>query len=124
MTLKAAPDLNPDATGVAKPLRVRVLKLANGNAFAEASFFALNEGLEKALGGSLTGVDELVLTPGGTQVWQTKIDDDTKVIGVMAAYHMIDQAQWRTWMEIPRNTTTLLTADFGRAGVTLREAAP
>jgi type VI secretion system protein VasD len=124
MTVKASADLNPDADGVAKPLRVRILKLANGNTFAEADFFALNGNLGKTLGGDLKGTEELILTPGSTQVWQAKLDDDVKVLGVMAAYHAIDQAQWRTWKEIPRNTTTLLAADFGRAGIVLREATP
>lgn len=124
MTLKASADLNPDAGGVAKPLRVRILKLANGNTFAEADFFALNGNLEKTLGGDLEGAEELILTPGSTQVWQAKLDDDIKVLGLIAAYHAIDQAQWRTWKEIPRNTTTLLAAEFGRTGIVLREAAP
>jgi type VI secretion system protein VasD len=124
LTLRASADLNPDASGVAKPLRVRVLKLASGNTFAEADFFALNGNLEKTLGSDLKGTEELVLTPGSTQVWQAKLDQEVKVLGLMGAYHAIDQAQWRTWKEIPRNATTLLAAELGRAGIVLREAAP
>ena len=124
LTLKATPDVNPDGTGKAKPVRVRILKLATGNAFAEADFFALDKDLEKTLAKDLKGSEELVLAPGATQVWQAKLDDDVRVLGVMAAYQAIDKAQWRAWREVPRNATTLLAAELGAAGIVLREAAP
>ena len=44
--------------------------------------------------------------------------------GASMAYQAVGRAQWRAWREIPRNTTTLLTADLGRSGVVLREATP
>ncbi len=124
LTLKASPGVNPDAQGQAKPLHVRILKLASGVDFVAADFFALDQGLDKELGSDLKGSADFVLAPGATEVWQAKLDDDTRVIGVMAAYQAIDTAQWRAWKEIPRNATTLLTAEFGPKGVELREAAP
>ena len=42
----------------------------------------------------------------------------------MAAYQAVDTAQWRAWKEVPRNETSLLTAELGPAGVVLRDAAP
>jgi type VI secretion system protein VasD len=124
LTLKAAPDVNPDTGGTAKPLRVRILKLADGNALAGADFFALDRDPAKALGADLKGSDELILAPGAVQVWQAKLDDEVKVIGVVAAYHAIDRAQWRSWKEVPPHAVTLLVAELGASGVALREAAP
>ena len=124
LALNASPSVNPDAAGQPKPVRVRVLRLANGTAFAEADFFALDQDLAGTLGDDLKGFDELVLAPGTVQIWQKKLDDETRVIAVMAAYQAVDTAQWRAWKEVPRNETTLLAADFGPAGVVLREAAP
>lgn len=123
LTLTASPGVNPNAEGQAKPVRVRVLRLANGTAFAEADFFALDQDLAGTLGDALKGVDEFVLAPGANQIWQKKLDDQTRVIGIMAAYQAIDTAQWRAWKEVPPNETTLLAAEFGPAAVVIREAA-
>jgi type VI secretion system protein VasD len=123
LTLTASPGVNPNAEGQPRPVRVRVLQLANGAAFAQADFFALDQDLAGTLGDDLKGVDELVLAPGAREIWQKKLDDETRVIGVMAAYQAIDAAQWRAWKEVPRNETILLTAELGAAGVVIREAA-
>lgn len=124
LTLKAAADVNPDASGAAKPVRVRVLQLASGRTLPEVDFFALDKDPAKALGRDLKGVEELVLAPGGTQVWRAKLAEEVKVVGVVAAYQQIDRVQWRAWKEVPRNTTTLLEAQFDAKGVKLVEAAP
>jgi type VI secretion system VasD/TssJ family lipoprotein len=57
LTLKAAPDVNPDASGAPKPVRVRVYKLKTGQPFAETDFFALDQDPQKALGGDLVGME-------------------------------------------------------------------
>ena len=124
LTLEAAAEVNPDAAGAAKPLRVRVLELADGNAFSRADFFALDQDPAKALGGDLVGSEELVLAPGATRIWQARLDDKVRVIGVVAAYRAIDRARWRAWKEIPPHATTLLVADLGASGVALREDTP
>ncbi|BCX16630.1 MAG: hypothetical protein KatS3mg117_0312 [Geminicoccaceae bacterium] len=124
LTLKAGPDVNPDAAGVAKPVRVRVLRLKTGRSLPEVDFFALDKDPEKALGRDLDGADEIVLAPGGTQVWQAKLPDDVKVVGVVAAYQRLDGVAWRAWKEVPRNVTTLLEARLGAKGVELAEATP
>ncbi|MGD9510154.1 MAG: type VI secretion system lipoprotein TssJ [Geminicoccaceae bacterium] len=124
LTITASPGVNPDAAGQAKPVHVRVLRLANGAAFAEADFFALDQDLAGLLGSDLKGMDEFVLAPGAVQIWQKKLDDETRVIGVMAAYQAVDTAQWRAWKEVPRNETSLLAAELGPTGVVLREVAP
>ena len=105
-------------------MHVRVLKLASGLDFAGADYFALDQDLAKALGGDLKGSADFVLAPGATQVWQARLDDDARVIGVMAGYQAIDSVQWRAWKEVPPHATTLLAATFGARGVELREAAP
>jgi type VI secretion system protein VasD len=124
MTLRATPEVNPDEAGIAKPIRVRVLKLATGSTIAEPDFFALDSDPQKALGDDLKGSETLVLPPGSTQVWQARLEDDVKVVAVIAAYQAIGTAQWRAWKEVPRNATTLLAAELGAKGVALREVAP
>jgi type VI secretion system protein VasD len=124
LTLKATADVNPDAAGTAKPVRVRVLRLKTGRGLPEVDFFALDKDPAKALGRDLEGLEEIVVAPGGTQVWQAKLPDEVKVVGVVAAYQQLDQVQWRAWKEVPRNATTLLLAELGAKGVKLAEAAP
>lgn len=124
LTLKATADVNPDAAGIAKPVKVKVLQLATGGSLPTADFFALNGDVEKALGKDVKGVAEFVVAPNGTQVWQGKLDEGVKVIGVVAAYFAYDKVNWRAWKEVPPNATTLLTAELSAQGVALREAAP
>lgn len=124
LTLKAGADVNPDAAGVAKPVRVRVLRLKTGRSLPEADFFALDKDPSEALGRDLDGLEEIVVAPGGTQVWQAKLPDEVKVVGVVAAYQQLEGVQWRAWKEVPRNATTLLLAELGAKGVKLAEAAP
>lgn len=124
LALKAGPDVNPDSTGHAKPVRVRILQLATGRSLPEVDFFALDKDPEKALGRDLKGIEEVVLAPGGTQLWQAKLPEEVKVVGVVAAYQRLEGVQWRAWKEVPRNATTLLEARFDAKGVKLAEAAP
>jgi type VI secretion system protein VasD len=119
--LGATPDVNPDGTGIAKPLRVRVLRLASTQAMAQADFFALDADPAAALGKELVGFDDFVLGPGATTTYEREVEPEARQIAVMGAYFLIDRTQWRAWAPVQRNITNLFEARFGPDGVTLTE---
>jgi type VI secretion system protein VasD len=122
LTLRAAPDMNADETGTGLPVQVRVLLLASANELMEADFFALDADPAAVLGKALVAEERLVLAPGRTEVWQRRLDEGVRFVGIVAAYRDIDNVQWRAFAEVPREQTTLLEAWFERTGVSLRKA--
>jgi type VI secretion system VasD/TssJ family lipoprotein len=122
IAMRATSDVNPDGTGAAKPLRVRVLRLTNTQALAQAEFFALDANPMRVLGQELVGFDDFVLAPGGTLAYEQEFEPTARHVGVMGAYYAIDRAQWRAWAPVARNVTNLFAASFGPAGVQLAEA--
>ena len=64
LTLQAAPDVNPTEAGEARPVAVRVLRLASVDDFLETGFFELDSDAKGVLGGDLIGEDAFTLAPG------------------------------------------------------------
>lgn len=122
VTLKAAPDVNPTESGEARPLSVRVLRLASVDDFLETGFFELDSDTKGVLGGDLIAEDTFTLAPGATQIYQRQFENDARFVAIMAAYRDIESANWRGFFDVPRNQTTLLTADLKATGLSLREA--
>jgi type VI secretion system protein VasD len=122
LTLTATPDVNPTETGEARPVGVRVLRLASVDDFLETGFFELDSDPKGVLGDDLIAEDTFTLAPGSTQIYQRQFEDDARFVAVMAAYRDIESANWRGFFNVPRNRTTLLTADLNATGLSLREA--
>ena len=123
LTLKAAPDVNQTDGGEARPVSVRVLRLASVEEFLETGFFELDGDIQGVLGDDLIGEDALTLAPGTTQIYQRQFEEDARFIAIIAAYRNIDGVNWRGFFEVPRNRTTLLTADLKANGLSLQEVS-
>ena len=65
LTIKAAPDINPDASGTASPTLIRVYQLASPVKFENADFFLLFEKEKETLGPDLLTGHPLVRNVGG-----------------------------------------------------------
>ena len=113
----AAPDLNPDTSGRASPLVVRLYQLKSPVAFNNASFFALFDSDADALGQDLQGKEEIELKPGEKLEIERELQPETRFVGIMAGYRDIDNASWRAVAEVPEGETTDLKIDFGRLTV-------
>src|SRR5262245_11091807 len=61
-------DVNPDPSGRASPIVVRIFQLRNDGEFAAADFFALYDNEKATLGASLIAREEYVLAPGETRM--------------------------------------------------------
>lgn len=102
MTLAAAGDVNPDASGRPSPIVVRVYQLRADAGFAGAEFFALFDDADKALGADLISRDEYVMTPGERRTVDITIPEDARAVGVLAAYRDVRNAQWRAVIASPK----------------------
>jgi type VI secretion system protein VasD len=123
LSVEAAANVNPDESGTPEPLKVRILRLANTQMFAQTDFFTLDADPKKALGQELIAYDDLMLSPGTSTTYERTCEPEVRFVGVMGAYFAIDHAQWRALKPVARDTTNALTARFDAAGLTLQEAS-
>ena len=122
LTMTAAADANPDASGAAAPVVVRVYQLAGTAAFEQADFFQLYNNDQAVLGADLLGRDEVTITPGGTQQLVKELKPGVTAIGVVAAFRDIQHANWRATTVPPANKTTAITVTIQGLNVAVAAA--
>jgi len=110
-------DVNPDASGRASPVVVRVYQLRNDGEFNSADFFGVYEKEKETLGASLVSREEYVLAPGENRKLDLPLNGDTRFIGVVAAYRDIRVARWRA---ISRPPEKKLKDMLHKSGITVR----
>ncbi len=88
-------DANPDNSGRASPVVVRLFQLRNDGEFATADFFALYDKEKETLGASFISREEYVLAPGESRTLELAVNPEARFIGALAAYRDIRSAQWR-----------------------------
>lgn len=103
MTLVAAADTNPDASGRPSPVVVRVYQLKTDAAFKGAEFFALYDDDQKVLGQEMISRDEYVLAPSERRTIDVAVSRDTRFVGALAAFRDFRNAQWRGLVAAPRS---------------------
>jgi type VI secretion system protein VasD len=93
--LIVAGDANPDNSGRASPIVVRLFQLKNDGEFATADFFALYDKEKETLGASFISREEYVLNPGETRALELAVNPDARFVAALAAFRDIRSAQWR-----------------------------
>jgi type VI secretion system protein VasD len=116
--LSASADVNPDASGRASPIVIRVFQLRNDGEFASADFFALYDKEKETLASSFISREEYVLAPGETRKLDLAVNADARVIGVLAAFRDIRAAQWRAVSRPPEKKLTHPHL-LGKGGITV-----
>jgi type VI secretion system protein VasD len=114
--LIASADVNPDASGRASPVVIRLFQLRNDGEFAAADFFSLYGKEKEALGASLISREEYVLEPGETRTIEVSLDPQARAIGALAAFRDIRSARWRALTQSPEKKLTDL---LGKDSLTL-----
>jgi len=114
--LIAVANVNPDASGRASPIVVRLFQLRNDGEFAAADFFALYGKEKETLAATLISREEYVLEPGETREIELSLDPQARVIGALAAFRDIRSARWRTLAQSPEKKLTDL---LGKKSLTL-----
>ena len=110
-------DVNPDASGRASPVVVRVYQLRNDGEFNGADFFSVYEKEKETLGASLVSREEYVLAPGENRKLELPLNAETRFIAVVAAFRDIRTARWRA---ISRPPEKKLTDLLRKGGITVR----
>jgi type VI secretion system protein VasD len=125
--LSAAPDVNPDETGRASPIVVRVYELKQADAFESAGYFALMDHERQTLGDSLIHREEYELSPGQTRTVALTIAVDAHYIAAIAGYRQIMSARWKALAPVPAQWLLdhkhphRVTIQVGRAAVAVVE---
>ena len=123
LDLRAAPNLNPDASGRASPLRLRFYELRSVSVFNGADFFSLYDHDKDVLAADLVVREEIQVEPGMQKSFTRKLGPDTKFIAVLAPYRDIDHAKWRAALEIRANQTSEVELSVERLAVSLLPAS-
>jgi len=93
--ISAVEELNPDYQGRPSPVKVIMFQLSAADAFDNADFFSLFDPESGVLGGDELARTEMLLQPGESREWEAEFDEATIVVGVVAAFRDIENAQWR-----------------------------
>jgi type VI secretion system protein VasD len=122
LTLKASANVNQAADSGPRPIFVRVFTLTSDTEFMASDFFALDADPAAALGPALVRADTFTIAPGGTEVYQRKLEDNVHFVGVMGSYRDLNATDWRAVHPVPPHQTTFLVVDLAVDGIKIRPA--
>lgn len=108
LTITAGADQNPDASGLAAPVKIYLFQLASAAKFERADVFALTERGKATLGEDLLASDAIVVTPGETRAVKKQLKTGTQTLGVVVLFRDIDHATWRQMAKVAVSGTTAL----------------
>lgn len=119
MAITTARELNPNADGRPSPLVIRIYELKTLEEFNNADFFTMYENETQALGKTMLAKVEYEFKPGERKNIQREANQQTRYLGILAAYRDIDNAQWRAVATIPEKTTSKFNLHLGSLGLSL-----
>jgi type VI secretion system protein VasD len=122
LTVKAAPNVNPNGAGLPSPVVVHIYQLTGVTSFAESDFFQLQQNAADTLGDEMVGSEVFVLAPGAVEVYQRELGEEVRFLGITAGFRDLSAGKWRSFHAIPPATTTLLEANISGTEVDMRKA--
>lgn len=99
--IRASADINPNISGKASPVVVRVYQLSNKLNFENATYDAIFESKHNALGAEYISLNEYLVHPNTNNEVELQISENAKYIGVAVGYRSIDMVNWRTVVAVP-----------------------
>ena len=121
LTITGTADQNPDPSGRASPVAVRIYQLSGTAKFSQADVFGLMNNEAKILGAEeATSSMEFLVAPGEKKKVSVDLKPMVSAIGVAVLYRDIDHAQWRATAPANAHGPTDLTATVGRLALTLK----
>jgi len=116
--LSVSSDVNPDSSGRASPIVVRVYQLRGDAEFNGAEFFDLYDKEKETLGASLILRQEYVLQPGEQRQLEIALSQEARYLGAIAAFRDIRTAHWRVISPAPeKGLADMLSKDRVTIGV-------
>ena len=119
--IKTDSDVNPDRTGRASPIVLRIYELKSDDIFNNADFFALYEEDATIRGDDMNAREEMEIPPDELIEIEKELDMEVRHIGVMAAYRELDNAVWRGSIDTPPDETTYIDITVGRLTLSVDE---
>lgn len=104
---EATGDVNPNVSGRASTVQVRIYQLKSYKAFAESDFMELYEKDEKVLGEDMVDRQEFFLKPFEKRTVHFKTPDDVLNIGILAAFRDYSNETCRVVAGVRKNRTTV-----------------
>ncbi|MGA3402099.1 MAG: type VI secretion system lipoprotein TssJ [Acetobacteraceae bacterium] len=125
LTMVGGADQNPDPTGKAAPVAVKVYQLSATAKFSSSDWTALTEQEQPTLGQEEAAPSQqFVVAPGETQTQTITLKTGVTNIGVVALYRDIDHAQWRAVAGAADSGPTKLTLNIAKLAITLQPTQP
>lgn len=118
--IKAAQNINPDRSGRASPVVVWVFELASRAEFEAADYFALVDQDGSYLGEDLISRTEYQLDPGKAIPLKKELSSNTRVLGVVAAFRDIDNARWRSTIDLTQQKENQLQINIDQLAVSIQ----
>jgi type VI secretion system protein VasD len=109
--------VNPDFGGRPSPVVVRVYQLRSLDVFKSADFFSIYDNDVATLGQTFVRRGEFEMQPGAKLDYVEEIDPATKYIGVLAAFRDLDNARWRSYIQLPDEKKIYLKIDLDSLAV-------
>ena len=101
LTVAGGADQNPDPSGHAASVAVRVIQLASTGKFLAADVFALINREQATLGTDDLGSEEVLVSPGQTVTVSHPLKPGTNALGIAVLFRDIDHATWRLTAPVP-----------------------
>ena len=110
LTITGGANQNPDASGTAEPVAVRIYPLVTAGKFNAADPYSLLGKATSLLGSDLAGPSEqTIVAPGATVKLMHKLPDQAQSIGIAVFFRAIDRATWRLVAPVKGHETNALT---------------
>ncbi len=110
LSLAAAADSNPDKSGRASPVVVRIYQLAVPTSLMKADFLAIYDKDAGTLGADLVSCLEFSMAPGEQKQSRLDIKPGVQGIAVVALFRDFTRSNWRSYAVVPANQTSHLSA--------------
>lgn len=109
----ASEDVNPDRSGVASPISVRIVQLRSDARFGEVEFAAVFDNPQAALGADFVAISEQVLRPGEQRELALDLRPETEFVGAIAAFQALPDAEWKALVRAPKKSKVPGLGDKG-----------
>lgn len=108
LTIQATDTVNPNASGTASPVVLRVYELKTTSIFDTAEFSQLFYDDQATLGGDMLDRREIEIAPGQTIERTDTLSSETKYLGFIAGYRDLSNATWRSKVPVQSETDNII----------------
>jgi type VI secretion system protein VasD len=123
VTMIAAAVVNPDPSGRASPVVVRLYQLKSDVSFQNAEFFALFDDEKKVLAADLVARDEFELAPGERKSIELMLPPEVRFFGAIAAFRDIRNSTWRALVPVAKKGLGKVKVTADKTGIRIEQGS-